>query len=380
MYSAALLGARLKMYRKRRSFTQRDIAERLFVTEQVVSKWETGRCYPDVQKLCALAEVLGVSLDSLLENNDESNGGRLFIGIDGGGTKTDFCLFNESGEVLMQHRLGGTNPNIYGMDTAVSVLKTGIDLMLTLAVKVEGLFAGISGCGLDKNNKAVFSRLSKLYPDIKIEISGDIINTIYSTPYSENCIAAIAGTGSVIYIKNGRELRRIGGWGYLYDRNYNGYYLGSETVRAVLAAEDGIGEKTLLSPMLAEKLGGKATDNINTLFVKTKDEIAAFAPLLFEAYDKGDSVAKRIVAEAAVLFSDMLRGAINSTDARTVIISGGLTARKDILLENLKDIKDVTYIFPEMPSIYGACKYCVQRFGKPNKDFNDIFARSYDIR
>ena len=380
MYSADLLGTRLKMYRKRRGLTQHDIAQRLFVTEQVVSKWETGRCYPDVQKLCALATALGVSVDALLENTDESSEAGLFIGIDGGGTKTDFCLFNERGEVLMQHRLGGTNPNIYGLDTTISILKTGIDLLMALAVKVEGLFAGISGCGLDKNNKAVLSRLSKLYPDMKIEILGDIINTIYSTPYSENCIATIAGTGSVIYIKEGESLRRIGGWGYLYDRNYNGYYLGSEMVRAVLAEEDGIGEKTVLSSMLSERLGGRASDNINTLFSKTKDEIAAFTPLLFEAYDNGDSVARRIVSDAAALFSDMLSRALEAASSRTVIVSGGLIARKDILLENLKGVKDVNYIFTEMPSIYGACNYCVQRFGKPKEDFNEVFIRSYDKR
>ena len=380
MYSANLLGARLKTYRKRRGFTQHDIAERLFVTEQVVSKWETGRCYPDVQKLCALATSLGVSVDALLESTDDATEGRLFIGIDGGATKTDFCLCNERGEVLMQQRLGGTSPNIYGLDATLSVLKTGIDLLMALAVKVEGLFAGISGCGLDKNRKAVFSRLSKLYPDMKIEIAGDIINTVYSTPYSDNCIATIVGTGSVIYVKEGEGLRRIGGWGYLYDRNYNGYYLGSEVVRAVLAEEDGIGEATVLSPMLEELLGGKATDNIDTLFSKTKDEISSFAPLLFYAYDKGDLVAKRIVSDAAALFSDMLKRALEASSSRTVIVSGGLTARKDILLENLTDIKDVRYIFPEMPSIYGACNYCVQRFGNPKQDFDKVFIRSYDRR
>ena len=110
MYQPTQLGARIRHFRKAKGLTQSELAQSLFVTPQNVSKWENGQSAPDVEKLCALCEALGVSADRLL-GGEPSAHGRVMIGIDGGGTKTEFCLFDENGCVLAREKLGGTNPN-----------------------------------------------------------------------------------------------------------------------------------------------------------------------------------------------------------------------------------------------------------------------------
>lgn len=52
--------------RKARGMTQEQLAQRLGVSNQAVSKWEAGQCCPDIQLLPALADIFGVSCDMLL--------------------------------------------------------------------------------------------------------------------------------------------------------------------------------------------------------------------------------------------------------------------------------------------------------------------------
>ena len=61
-----LLSANIARYRKERKFTQETLANKLNITFQAVSKWETGQSMPDIATLPKLAAVLGVSVDKLL--------------------------------------------------------------------------------------------------------------------------------------------------------------------------------------------------------------------------------------------------------------------------------------------------------------------------
>lgn len=60
------LGKNIKAFRKNKGFTQEELADLLNITPQAVSKWESGNGLPDVSMLIPLAQVLGVSTDSLL--------------------------------------------------------------------------------------------------------------------------------------------------------------------------------------------------------------------------------------------------------------------------------------------------------------------------
>ena len=53
--------------RKEKGLMQKDLAEKLYVSDKAVSKWERGLSIPDVALLVPLAELLGVSVTELLE-------------------------------------------------------------------------------------------------------------------------------------------------------------------------------------------------------------------------------------------------------------------------------------------------------------------------
>lgn len=60
-------GIFLSELRKEKCFTQQELAERLFVSNKAVSKWERGQSLPDISLLMPLAELLGVSVAELLK-------------------------------------------------------------------------------------------------------------------------------------------------------------------------------------------------------------------------------------------------------------------------------------------------------------------------
>ena len=60
------LGERIAEKRKEQGLTQAELAERMMVTRQTVSRWEAGTVLPDVERIAELAAVLGVSCDYLL--------------------------------------------------------------------------------------------------------------------------------------------------------------------------------------------------------------------------------------------------------------------------------------------------------------------------
>lgn len=60
------LGKRIMQNRKRLNLTQDQLAERLGVTAQAVSKWENDQSCPDISMLPRLAEIFGISIDALL--------------------------------------------------------------------------------------------------------------------------------------------------------------------------------------------------------------------------------------------------------------------------------------------------------------------------
>ena len=60
-------GATISALRKEKGLTQLELARQMGVTDKAVSKWERNLSFPDVASLPKLAEVLGTSVDELLE-------------------------------------------------------------------------------------------------------------------------------------------------------------------------------------------------------------------------------------------------------------------------------------------------------------------------
>ena len=66
MITAEACGKIIAEARKEQNLTQKDVAERLHITDRAVSKWERGLNFPDIGLMQELADVLGITVQRLL--------------------------------------------------------------------------------------------------------------------------------------------------------------------------------------------------------------------------------------------------------------------------------------------------------------------------
>lgn len=66
-----MISQNIRSLREHEGFTQESLAEQLGVARQTVAKWESGEATPDLDNVCALAKLFGVSIDDLV-NHDEA--------------------------------------------------------------------------------------------------------------------------------------------------------------------------------------------------------------------------------------------------------------------------------------------------------------------
>jgi transcriptional regulator with XRE-family HTH domain len=64
------LNQKLQELRKQRGLTQEALAERLYVSRTAISKWESGRGYPNIDSLRAIARFFSITVDELLSSDE----------------------------------------------------------------------------------------------------------------------------------------------------------------------------------------------------------------------------------------------------------------------------------------------------------------------
>lgn len=65
------IGNQIKRYREKLKLSQEELADKIFVTRQSISNWETGKNYPDIKSISLLCNLFDVSLDQFIEGDIE---------------------------------------------------------------------------------------------------------------------------------------------------------------------------------------------------------------------------------------------------------------------------------------------------------------------
>lgn len=328
----------LRSKRRELGLTQRQLAEKLGYTEKAVSKWESGNALPPSSVLIALADAVHASIDELLDVKLEPE---YFLGIDGGGTKTDFALTDKDENVIRRVKLEACNPIDIGLDAAKGVLERGIrQICKDIPLRKVAVWAGIAGGGTQEMRAPLHEFLAS-FNFSRFDNNNDAVLVAYSALGKDDGISVIMGTGSILYLKRGDSLSPMGGLGYLFDKGGNGYSLGRDALLAAMNYEDGAGPYTKLCPLLCKMMDKKTVkQSLATYYTLGKRGIAAFAPLVFEAAQDGDAVANNILFENMGEIAGLLakaREKFKDTEKVKVVFVGGLTQRRDVLFPMIKE-------------------------------------------
>ncbi len=278
---------------------------------------------------------------------------KLYLGVDVGGTKADYALCDGEGNLLMRRKTAGGNPNDLGTDLYAAALAEGIGAVLG-GRQADGIFVGGAGCGVGENAGMIEKALRERYPGIRV--ASDIVNAARCGLRGRDGVAIIAGTGSCIAVCRGGDIRTLGGYGYFFEEGGSGWSTAREAIMAALDARDGIGEKTLLLPLLEARLGADLRDSLPLLYREGKQFVASFAPLVSEGCACGDAVSLRIIDRQAGYICRMIEaaGQFFPEEEYPVAVVGGLS-RSAFLQEAIRRrLGRRTCIFAGEPPVFGA--------------------------
>jgi len=231
---------------------------------------------------------------------------QLFLGVDGGGTKTNIAIMNADREVLAEGSGGPSNPLRVGVETAVANIAKAIDAACDGGGISRGDIVaatlGLAGVRREDIRERVRDSFATRFRIRKTHVTTDADIALYGTTMGKAGLVVIAGTGSVcIGVNDAGEKFIAGGWGPLAGDEGGGRGIAGDALHAVAKASDGRAPLTKLSERAAEYFRASNVENlIGAIYAPQMDNsrIAGFARLVVETAAEGDKVAVDILRDA----------------------------------------------------------------------------------
>lgn len=227
---------------------------------------------------------------------------RYVLGFDGGGTKTDCVLMDETGEILARSRSGPSNAvNVGAQASAKALAEAGLEALCS-AGKTPGevayIMAGISGAAEPKIRFAIQLDLQPTFPNAAIIVTSDLVLTLAATGEVPS-IVVIAGTGSAVLGRTSPfKLARAGGFGPIIGDPGSANDIGRKAT-ALCFQKFLNSEKSRLSEEILQSLACKWDQFVDLV----RQEPTVIFPKIFATLAKvaesGDASARAILISAA---------------------------------------------------------------------------------
>ena len=264
---------------------------------------------------------------------------KFYIGVDGGGTKTAYALFDENKNVLAEHEGPASNhENMEGsFPEAAGIIADGVKAVaekgnITLA-DVSGMLMGLAGIDHPYQHDAMQAELAKLgVTGARIYNDGFIV--IKAGVGAGAGIGYNCGTGTCCNsLDTNGNMLQIGGFDVLSGDKGNGHWVGAQAFR-IMYDQLCLGKgKSMITDLMGEKAGIK--DRVTLLdsiaILEGEDGEAFLRKLIvsfFEAANNDDAAALAVIEEMAQRGADYICGHINAMtfdcDVINVVLSGSV--------------------------------------------------------
>ncbi len=323
---------------------------------------------------------------------------KTFLGIDGGGTKTDFLLIDETGRVLATHRGGSAYYLETGFDALQAMMVAGVQATLKqaglTASQLEFAFVGLPAHGEDSTLlPRLDSIVAQVLPEERCRCDNDMVCGWAGALAGSDGINIVAGTGSIAYGEFAAKRARAGGWGELFSDEGSAYWISREALTLFSRMSDGRAPKAALYDLVRRHYQLRTDLDLCAAVYGppplTRSELAALAPLVARAATEGDSGARRLFERAAQELAAMVHAVRDQLEVPLKIplpvsYSGGLFRLEGLLQPMLETAladgsRSYEFVKPRLAPVAGAALYAAKLAGAPlSVDSVSVLARSLD--
>lgn len=240
------------------------------------------------------------------------------IGVDGGGTKTEFLLLDEQGEVLRRHVTGGTNPNVVGPENARRIVSESL----------ESLTEGLVG----RSVRLVLLCMAgsrDFWKETAAQIKGygrvftcdDSLPALELATGGEPGLVLHGGTGSFVAARAADQRDPLvclyaGGIGWRFGDAGSGYDIGRRAIGRGLLELQGWAPWTRIGTAIQAHSTLKSAADVTRFFYAHAEPnriVAALAPAILDLAADGEIVAREIVAASAGELLDLAHKVATTT-------------------------------------------------------------------
>lgn len=304
----------------------------------------------------------------------------IFLGCDGGSTKTEFMIANETGELLSHLVLPGCNYGYLGYSGFEALFKDAFDRIRAetgiLGKEITFAAFGLPAYGeVEETESTIPEILSRLISPERIRIVNDSVVGWSGSLSAHPGINIVSGTGSISYgvDPKGNEMR-VGGWSLVFCDEGSCSWIGRQAIRAFTMQCDGRLPRTALYDLFKKhfSLNSKDIYFSNTLLEVPNNSslLAEIQMIALNAFRMGDLSVVPFYDEAAALLVESaiaIRSHLDFDLDQPVMVSysGGLFKAGKLIMEPfLAKLKENQFcaVEPKYPPSIGSLALAAAKF------------------
>jgi N-acetylglucosamine kinase-like BadF-type ATPase len=292
---------------------------------------------------------------------------KYFIGIDGGGTKTDCVITDENCNQLFSLKGGPLNlltttPS-QSSRTILQLINSCLSKLDITLSQIDCIGIGAAGAGRIEDSEKLERILKSLLPhSINLKVTTDAEAALEGAFNGKPGCILISGTGSIIFGKDQNGIiHRCGGFGKIIGDEGSGFMLGKKGLIAAAKEFDGRGKRSLITELLKDKYQIQSEQSLINAVYNNDMDISGVAPIVLASAGNNDKIALRIIDEETdellLLISCMIKKL--KQENTEISFTGRLISTINVFSVTLKNKLTESYKMikikePEYPPAMGA--------------------------
>jgi N-acetylglucosamine kinase-like BadF-type ATPase len=236
---------------------------------------------------------------------------RYVLGLDGGGTKTECVLVDESRRVVAASRGGPSNPMRVGFGGALAAVSDAVRMAMANGKvsnnDVASLCAGLAGTAYPESGRKMRLLLEEEFPGKLVRVCTDMELTLEAIGDGA-AIVLIAGTGSAAVGRDARgNTARVGGHGYLLGDEGSAYHAGQRAVLESLRHFERTGTDTAMGKTILSEVGASTWADLQSRVYAAPDEVfPRLFPAMLVAAEAADATACSLLDDCAAALAELV--------------------------------------------------------------------------